>query len=157
MVDITDIFYKNYKLLFRIVYALTYNIEDTKDILQETYLKAYKAVNEEILPNKLLPWMIVIAKNTTKDFLKKHIIMEQIDELSEQNSYEPDFLKFTIYNALKDIIYTVPEDLRNPLKQNVIDGIPLKRLAREKKIPFSRLRYWHDKLIKDVGSIIGQE
>lgn len=101
--------------------------------------------------------MIVIAKNTTKDFLKKHIVMEQIDEESDQNAYEPDFLKFTIYNALKDIIYTVPEDLRNPLKLNVIDGIPLKKLARDKKIPFSRLRYWHDKLVKDVGQIIGVE
>ena len=47
MVDITEIFYNNYKLLFRIVYASTCNIEDTKDILQETYLKAYKAVKKK--------------------------------------------------------------------------------------------------------------
>ena len=156
MNDITKLFLDNYKLLFRIIYSYTADIEDTKDILQETFLKAYRAVNDEILPSKLLPWVIVIAKNTAKTFLKKKIVTVHLDDDFNQKSYEPDFLKFTIYNALNDIIYTVPADLRGLLIMNIIEGIPLKKIARDKKIEFSRLRYWHNKLFKDMALIIGK-
>ena len=154
MVDIDSIFINNYKLLFRIVYSYTRSIEDTKDILQDTFLKAYKASKEEILSSQLLPWLIVIAKNTTKTFLKKQKVTEQLDDYTYLFSNEPDFLNFTLYNALEGILYTIPQDVRIPIKNNLLDGIPLKKIAKDTKIPYSRLRYWSKKLLEDMRAIM---
>jgi RNA polymerase sigma factor (sigma-70 family) len=157
MPDIESVFIKNYKLLFRIIYGYTKDIENTKDILQDTFLKAYKSSRDEILPEKLLPWMIVIAKNTAKTFLKKQVYMNQIDEQINQISYDSDLLNFTIFNALEDLINTIPDDLREAIKIHLLEDIPLRRISRERQIQFTRIRYWHDKLIKDMQSIIGED
>jgi len=154
MVDITDIFTANYKLLFRIVYSQTGDVEDTKDVLQDTYLKAYRALRQHIPSAKLLPWLIVIAKNTSRTHMKKQRNVYPMDNLDEQYAYEPDLLGFVIHNALQTIFAMVPEDIRVPLKESLIDEIPLKRIARSYNIEYARLRYWKKKIVSYMSMII---
>jgi len=154
MADITDIFTANYKLLFRIVYSRTGNVEETKDILQDTYLKAYKASNAHIPPDKLLPWLIVIAKNTSKTHAKKQSGTQPMDDLDAQYTYEPDLLEFLLYNALEGILYIAPENLRGPLRENLVDEVPLKRIARSHNVQYSRLRYWKKKILSYMKAIL---
>ena len=156
MVDITDVFTINYKLLFRIVYAQTGNIEDTKDILQDTYVKAYKASSSHIPSDKLLPWLIVIAKNTSRTHTKKQRPSQPIDDNDMFLTYETDFLEQFVYKALAGILNIAPEDLRIPLKENIIDEIPLKKIARLHKIKYSRLRYWKKKILSYMKAILDE-
>jgi len=145
MVDLIKIYTSNYKLIFRIVYAYIGNAEDTKDILQDVFIRAYTAKRSDIPSEELLPWLIVIAKNRAKTFPKKKINNISLDENNIETPYESDFFKFTIYDAIKEMISIVPEDLREPLKMHFINNIPLKRISKKQGISYSRLRYWRKK------------
>lgn len=156
MVDVTDVFTTNYKLLFRIVYAQTGDIEDTKDILQDTFVKAYKASSSHISSDKILPWLIVIAKNTSKTHTKRQQVSLIVDEQDEVFNYEPNLLEFSVYSALKGILYLAPEELRIPLQENIVNEIPLKKLARIHKIRYSRLRYWKKRIVSYMKAILDE-
>ncbi|MHB1314208.1 MAG: RNA polymerase sigma factor [Christensenellales bacterium] len=156
MAKLDSIFMNNYHLIFRIVYSYTKNVEDTKDILQDTFIRAYRASKEELLPGMILPWLIVIAKNTAKTFMKKKVVTEPLDDYSSVIAEDPEILTFTLSNALDGILNTVPQEVRNPLKIGLMEDVPLKRIAEEYKIPYSLLRYWNKKLISDMQSIMGE-
>lgn len=157
MPDIPKLFKNNYKLLFRIIYAYTQNIEDTKDILQDTFIRAYKGYRPEIPEDKLLPWIIVIAKNTARTFLKKQNIYSTAIELTDNDMQsEPDFLEFLIEESVAACLLTIPDDLRDLLKMHLIDSVPLKKVARAGNVPYSTLRYWQDRLFSDLRHLIGE-
>ncbi len=142
-------FTDNYKMLFRIVYSFAGNTEDTKDILQDVFLKAYKAYNSKSA-NGLLPWIIVIAKNTARTHIRRQKYALAAVNDTVDLDYRPDFLEFWIHDAIKEMVLLVPEDLREPLRLHLIDGIALKRLAKEQRIPYSRLLYWNNKLLEFI-------
>ncbi|MFZ5975625.1 MAG: RNA polymerase sigma factor [Bacillota bacterium] len=154
MVEITDVFTTNYKLLFRIVYSYTGNIEDTKDILQDTFVKAYKSSSSHISPDKLLPWLIVIAKNTSLTHTKRQRFSQPIGDQDTLFTYEPNLLEFSMYHALEGILRIAPEDIRIPLKEHLVDEIPLKKVARMHALQYTRVRYWKKKIVSYMKAIL---
>jgi len=59
------------KDLFRLIFSYTLNISDSKDILQETFIKYYQKMNN--LPEddiEIKKWLIKVAINKSKDYLK---------------------------------------------------------------------------------------
>lgn len=154
MIDLVKVFTDNYKLIYRIIYSYTGNVEDTKDLMQDVFIRAYKAPWAKIKTDELLPWLIVIAKNTSKTFMKKKKGAAVLYESSIDISYESDFLEFTIYDVLNEMIIIAPKDLRNPLKAHLMDDIPLKRVAKDQNLPYSRLRYWKSQMVKTIKPLI---
>ncbi len=155
MPDIPKLFKTHYKLLFRIIYAYTQNIEDTKDVLQDTFIRAFKGYRSDIPEDKLLPWIIVIAKNTAKTFIKRqnvYRITGEIADFAVQN--EPDFLEFMLHESISACLLTIPDDLRDLLKMNLVDSVPLKKVARVSNVPYSTLRYWQSRLFHDLKHLI---
>jgi RNA polymerase sigma factor (sigma-70 family) len=110
MIDLARVFTENYKLLFRIVYASVGNIEDTKDLLQDVFIRAYKAFRRDIPYDKILPWLIVIAKNRARTHLKKKTNIIPFDVNNIESSYETDFYGFVIEDALSEMISIIPEE-----------------------------------------------
>lgn len=150
MIDLVRVFTENYKLLFRIVYASVGNIEDTKDILQDVFIRAHKAYRRNIPYDKILPWLIVIAKNRAKTYLNKKTNIIPIDVNSIETTYETDFLGFVIEDALNEMISIIPEEFRESLLIHLTEHIPLKRIANENGKSYSRLRYWRNILLQSI-------
>lgn len=55
--------------LFHLVYRMTANQQDTEEILQETFLRAYKALERFEMRSNFGTWIYRIAVNRTLDFL----------------------------------------------------------------------------------------
>ena len=154
MTDLVRVFTENYKLLFRIVYASIGNIEDTKDLLQDVFIRAYKASRRDVPSDKILPWLIVIAKNRAKTYFKRKTNIISVDDNNIETSYETDFLNFMIEDTLNEMISIVPGEFRKPLLIHLSEDIPLKRVANENDIAYARLRYWNEKLLKAIKPFI---
>ena len=154
MTDLVKLYTENYKLLFRIVFAYTRNVEDTKDILQEVFIRAYKSYTMEIPSEKALAWIIVIAKNKAKSYLRQKKIILPIEYNEFETSYELDYSDFVLYDALNELIMIIPDDLREPLKLHMTEDVPLKKVARINNIPYSRIRYWKKILVKSLEPFI---
>src|SRR5215472_13495663 len=55
--------------IFRVVYRMTGNQADTEEIVQETFLRAYKSLSRFELRSNFGTWLYRIAVNRALDFL----------------------------------------------------------------------------------------
>ena len=59
------------KLLYGFVYQFVRNQHDAEEIVQESFLKAWKHLKRFDTTKRFKPWLFRIAKNTSFDYLKK--------------------------------------------------------------------------------------
>jgi len=67
-----QVYYKYNKLIFVCIYKITKNLQDTEDLLQETFTKLIKSL-ENFKGNNLKYFLLQIAKNTANEFIRKKI------------------------------------------------------------------------------------
>ena len=92
-----DLVVKYTPRLYGLVYNMTSNHEDTNDLLQDVFSKAYKAIRGFRGKSSFYTWIHSIAVNMTLNFLKKrgrryHLSLDDVDA-SIQNDKE--FLELT--------------------------------------------------------------
>jgi RNA polymerase sigma factor (sigma-70 family) len=66
------------RVLFKTIIRLVMNVEDAEDILQETFMKIYKNIDQLSDPGKLRSWLIKTANNEALMFLRKERIRSQM-------------------------------------------------------------------------------
>jgi RNA polymerase sigma-70 factor (ECF subfamily) len=69
--------------IFRVVYRMTGNQQDTEELVQETFLRAYKSLQRFELRANFSTWLYRIAVNRTLDFLTARKTQMQM-----QNTYQ---------------------------------------------------------------------
>ena len=68
------LFEENKQRIFSLAYQYVKNAEDAEDILQETFIKAYKALDKFDYRNgaSFSPWLYRIGINCSIDYLRRH-------------------------------------------------------------------------------------
>ncbi len=79
-----DLVVKYSPRLYGLVYNMTSNHEDTNDMLQDVFAKAYRAINGFRGKSSFYTWIHTIAVNMTLNFLKKrgrryHLSLDDVD------------------------------------------------------------------------------
>jgi RNA polymerase sigma-70 factor (ECF subfamily) len=92
-----DLVRKYSSRLYGLVYNMTSNHEDTNDLLQDIFAKAYRSIRGFRGKSSFYTWMHTIAVNMTINFLKKrkrtmHMSLDDMDG-SVQN--DPEFIELT--------------------------------------------------------------
>ncbi len=59
--------------------------EDAEDILQETFMKAFRHLWQLRSPGALRPWLFRIASNELNRYFRKHPALPSLEELPEQS------------------------------------------------------------------------
>ena len=67
---VTEEFQKHYQKLFGMVYRMTENIQDTEDVLQNAFIKAYNNIDGFREESKLSTWLYRITVNESYLYLK---------------------------------------------------------------------------------------
>jgi RNA polymerase sigma-70 factor (ECF subfamily) len=89
------------------------HIEIAEDIASETFLKATEVWGIKGLPENPTAWLYTVAKNKTKDYLKRNTFFEQevtaAIKPEESSSHEPfiDFTKQNIDDSQLEMIFAV--------------------------------------------------
>lgn len=65
------IYLANVELIWRSVYRIILNKQDTEEIVQETFVKAYQKINQYSFQAKFSTWLYTIAYRESLNFLKK--------------------------------------------------------------------------------------
>jgi RNA polymerase sigma-70 factor (ECF subfamily) len=72
------------RLVYSQVYAILQDHQETEDIVQDTFIKAYSYRKNLRGPKTIRPWLMAIARNLSRDVLRKrHRALSQADLLSE--------------------------------------------------------------------------
>ncbi len=77
--------------IFRVVYRMTGNQQDSEEIIQETFLRAYKSLDKFESRSNFGTWLYRIAVNRALDFLSsKKMQMQNKDTYQIADSRDPD-------------------------------------------------------------------
>jgi RNA polymerase sigma-70 factor (ECF subfamily) len=77
--------------IFRVVYRMTGNQQDSEELVQETFLRAYKSLERFELRANFSTWLYRIAVNRTLDFLNaRKTLMQNKDTYQIADNPDPD-------------------------------------------------------------------
>lgn len=130
----------------------TKNVEDTKEVLQDSFADALTFFDSQKHNQYILPWLIKIAKNNTYTFIKQRKKLENIDNYINILP-APVVDQITLEVFLLSIVksgFNVPDELLKYMFHSIINGVPLLEISQKTKIPYSKLRYWKTKMLKDL-------
>lgn len=147
---LTEIYKISSPAVYKTIRVLIKDEDTVYDILQDTYVKAFTRLDQLQNPDKLIPWLKMIANNLAKDWLKKS---------------KPVF--FTdIYGGeeLEDIPFEESiEDVRSELNPEMaMDQQEAKRLVMEilDHLPEDQrvvigMFYYEEMSVKDIAQTLG--
>ncbi len=136
-------------------YHLTYNEEDAKDLVQETFLKAYRAIQSYVEGTNAKAWLFKILKNAyinqyrkksrrpAKVDFEEFIGYQDKDEGSSVAEYQD--LRMEIFeNLLGDevtvAINSLPIDFRTVILLCDVEGFTYEEIAKIIDIPIGTVR-----------------
>jgi RNA polymerase sigma-70 factor, ECF subfamily len=167
------------KDLFRLAHWRLGNLQDAEDVVQETYLRAFRSFHTFKSGTNVKGWMTRILLNVVNDTLKKRIrqpdlltIEEECDDLvslqdSSTTSRDPEvqLIEREIRPDLLDALQRLPISLLQPLLLRELEDMTYAEIATTLDVPtgtvMSRLfrarRVVRDRLTKNVQSIVKAE
>ena len=132
----------NYPIVQGYVIKMTENNDIAQDIVQETMLKAVINIKNFIPKAKFSTWLITIATNTYRDFLRNTKNLKLIDETIKTKELNPeDFVISNIeYNAVKEILLNIPYEKRAVFILKHYYGYKYEEIAQILKCPVGTVR-----------------
>lgn len=135
--ELSDIIEKHSDKLYSIVYRMIDNHDDIMDILQETFYKTYKSIDNFHGNSSLFTYMVSIAINETRQYIrkKKKALFADInidDEVllsSRYPSIEENIIKRNNAEKLNNAIKKLPEKYREIIILKDIEGMKIKEIA----------------------------
>ncbi len=127
--------------VFRLAYRMTGNEQDAEDIVQETFLRAYRAIERFDPHAQVSTWLYAIASNCAIDTLRRRKI-RQTDELDRPGSREP--------------VGAEPGPERHAAGRELKARIEeeLGHLTAKERVAFS-LRHFEDLPIHEIARVMG--
>jgi len=151
--------------LYGLVYNMTSNHEDTNDLLQDIFAKAYRAIKGFQGKSSFYTWMHSISVNMTINFLKKRNRRAalSLDDVDNGIMNDPDFIEATsdhdprhqanlgeLQKRLNEAMMKLSQEHRAVVTMFDIQGMPHSEIAKILKISEgtvrSRLFYAHRQL-----------
>lgn len=144
--------YKN--LIYSLVKKMIKNDSDVEDLVQETFIKAYKALDKFKFNYSFSAWIYRIASNNTIDFLRKR----RFDTFSidkpignaedenyfeiEDNSYSPDseLINQQKSDIISTAIDTLPENYREIILLRHEEELDYKTIADQLDLPLGTVK-----------------
>ena len=151
--------------LYGLVYNMTSNHEDTNDLLQEIFAKAYRSIKGFQGKSSFYTWMHSISVNMAINFLKKRNrrMTMSLDDVDNGIANDPDFIEATsardprhqanlgeLQKKLNEAMMKLSHEHRAVVTMFDIQGIPHAEIAKILKVSEgtvrSRLFYAHRQL-----------
>ena len=147
-------FMPNINALYNFAYKLTFDEDDAKDLVQDTYLKAYRFIHSFQKGTNAKAWLFRILKNSfINDFRKKSKQPSKVDyqevegyynSEATQKSLTTDLRIDTIKNMMGDEITTALNSLDVDFKTVIIlcdlEGFTYEEMAKILDIPIGTVR-----------------
>ena len=120
--------YKN--TVYSVIFNYLRNTYDTADVHQEVFIKLFKTETEFQSDEHLKAWLIRVAINLSKNFLRDNIRMcgEELDENIPCSEENPD-------NELLAYVLKLPEKYRIPIHLFYYEDYSVKQIADILGIP----------------------
>jgi RNA polymerase sigma-70 factor, ECF subfamily len=138
---------------------LVRNGDDAEDIVQEAFLKAFKAL-DRFRGGDARVWMLSIVRNTAMNFLRKRkpdvaIDLDQLEPADRSPNPEQGLLEETRREQVRRAIARLEPEFRETLVLREIEGLSYKEIAAILDVPagtvMSRLSRARQRLLSELA------
>lgn len=157
--------------LYNFAIKLTRNEGDAEDLVQETYLRAYKFFDKYKKDTYIKAWLFSILRNTFINSYRKkkkepekvdfHSVEQFIDKLTDRDNplskddISNDLSKDTLDSEIKSALDKLPEEFRSVILLSDIEGFSYQEISEILKCPvgtvMSRLHRGRKILYKNLS------
>jgi len=135
------LFEENKRKIFALAFQYTKNAEDAEDILQETFIKAYRFLDKYDFQNgvSFSPWLYRIGINCSIDYLRRH---------RKDKEKSPEF--GSLENVSSDDADSNPENIRHRKEIREKIDLVLNKLSGRQRMIFI-LRHYQQLSTKEIA------
>jgi RNA polymerase sigma-70 factor (ECF subfamily) len=134
---------RHQKRLFRFVYGLTGSFDQTEDVVQDAFVRAYSAMDRFREGAEFYPWLSTIARNLAFNLLKREERKESLDRKQEfgfdTESGEAGPLEKLLASEGQKRFYAalrkLPEKYRTVFVLRHFEDMNYQEIAQQLKIP----------------------
>jgi len=153
---LNQLFVDNYKILYGYMIKLTGDEEISKDLVQETLLKAVINIEKFTPKAKFSTWLITIATNLYRDYLRKNKRVISLEEIAEPSISETEekALKLMEQQEVMKIIKELPYEKRKVFILKHYYNYKYEEIAEMMKCPVGTVRSRLHNTIKELLKIL---
>ncbi len=147
-------FYPHADALYNFAYNLTYNEEDANDLVQETYMKAFRFIDKYIEGTNAKAWLFKILKNGFINQYRKKVKSPSKVDIDEVNSYQDqEESNFSSYVDLREEIFqnmmgdeitiainSLPVTFKTVILLSDIEGFTYEEISKIIDVPIGTVR-----------------
>ena len=140
--------------LYNFAFHLTYNEEDANDLVQETYLKAYRFIDNYEVGTNAKAWLFKILKNAfINNYRKKSKQPTKVDYEEIVTFHDEDDSQYSSYHDLREEMFqhmmgdevtnainSLPVDFRTVILLCDIEGFTYEEISKIVDIPIGTVR-----------------
>lgn len=155
---LNELLSQNYNTLLGYCIKMTGNPMLAQDIVQETMLKAILNIKNFTPEVKFSTWLLKIATNTFKDYLKKHKNIELVEEIfsNTEEDVEETAMTNIQYSELMNILMKLPYEKRAVFILKHYYGYKYQEIAKIMDCPVGTVRSRLHNAIKEIMSEMGR-
>ncbi|HHH36702.1 MAG TPA: RNA polymerase sigma factor RpoE [Gammaproteobacteria bacterium] len=150
-----DILVRKYQhKLVKVIARYVYDPSEVMDVVQETFLKAYRAIPKFRGDSAFYTWLYRIGVNTAKNYIiaqgrkppsvdidaEDATQYEGESDLKEYATPEGMLLKEEVEKTVFDTIENLPEDLRRAITLRELEGMSYEEIAEAMNCPVGTVR-----------------
>lgn len=146
-----------YRLTSGAIYAyalsVTKNTDDAKDVLHDTFVKAYESAHNYISHGKPMAWLLTIAKNLCYTIFRKQSRFADVpDEDIEAHFYNNE-APIDDKLAVKQMLSALDESERQIVVMHAISGLKHREIASMLDMPLATVLSKYNRAIKKLQKI----
>ena len=118
------------RTLFAIAYGVLQSREEAEDVVQDAFIKAWKARWRVREPEKFPAWLASIARNRARDLLRARRTIPLGDELENAAANFAEDSPADLSGEVRAALATLPETQRTALALRYFDGMDYGTIER---------------------------
>jgi RNA polymerase sigma-70 factor (ECF subfamily) len=133
--------------IMRLIFNLVNDVEDTRDIYQEVFLKAYKSIAKFRFASEFYTWLYRIAVNTCINFRKRKSSLQHdsLDNYFDENNHNWKILNSSEIKNPEE--HLINKELGEQIQKSI------NRLSAQQKSVFV-LKHYHGYKLGEIAAIM---
>lgn len=151
-----DIVKEYEKNIYNYLYRLCGSRDEAMDLVQETFLKAYKGLGKLKSEDGLKPWIYRIAHNSFIDYIRSRKEYEILDEdmISDEKAIEDTVILRDTAKIIDGIITGLPYKYKSVFMLRAIEGLSFNEIGCILKISENTAKTRYLRARRKIGNIL---
>ncbi|MDE0186995.1 MAG: sigma-70 family RNA polymerase sigma factor [Candidatus Poribacteria bacterium] len=143
----TELMRAHYAFVYAVIIGIVNNPNDAEEIVQDTFLNAYRGLAQYEDRRKFKNWLAEIARNSVRDWLRKQRINTvSIDEVSEHTLLTPDapdeqLIRREQRELIRRAMESLPQKDRDIARSYYLDGASYDELIRTHGLSYNAISF----------------